>query len=175
VRDKAFKPMDNVSVVFLVRTITNGVEHAAAGAGTKLVTTTEPVKLTADPSATEAGLYEGIYVPRVTGGYLAQAIVTDSTGAELGRMEAGWTADPAAEEYRSLKPNRALMERIARQTGGQVISADKLDGFAATLLNRRAPIMESWAVPLWHRSAVFLFALACFITEWGLRRWKGLA
>ena len=101
--------------------------------------------------------------------------MTDSNGAELGRAEAAWTADPAAEEFRSLKPNRALMESIAKQTGGQVISAGKLEEFAAGLPNRRAPVMESWSYPLWHRSAVFLFALACFIAEWGLRRWKGMA
>jgi len=25
-----------------------------------------------------------------------------------------------------------------------------------------------------HTSAMFVFALACFLGEWGLRRWKGL-
>ena len=39
--------------------------------------------------------------------------------------------------------------------------------------NRQAPITENWTAPLWNRSIVFLFALACFAGEWGLRRWKG--
>src|SRR5258708_19530472 len=26
----------------------------------------------------------------------------------------------------------------------------------------------------WHQPAVFLFALLCFVAEWGVRRWKGL-
>lgn len=168
VRDKAFQPMDNVSVVLHVRTITNGP------AGGELATSTNAVRLLAEPAATEAGLYEVTYIPRETGGYLAEAVVTDSAGAEVGRAEAGWTADPSAEEFSSLKPNRPLLEQIAKQTGGQLIAADKLDDFAAGLPNRRAPITEDWSFPLWHRSAVFLFALACFIAEWGLRRWKGL-
>ena len=96
-------------------------------------------------------------------------------GVEVGRAQAGWTADPAAEEFRSLKPNRALLESIARQTGGEIIAPTKLDSFVASLPNRNAPITESWTLPLWHRSAVFLFALTCFIAEWGLRRWKGMA
>ena len=74
-----------------------------------------------------------------------------------------------------MKPNRALLETIARQTGGEVIAPARLDSFAANLPNRKAPITESWTMPLWHRSTVFVFALACFIAEWGLRRWKGLA
>jgi hypothetical protein len=168
VRDKVFQPMDNVSVVINVRTVTN----SATGNG--LVTATNSLRLPAEPALTDPGLYEVTYVPRDTGGYLAEAVATDSAGAEIGRAEGAWTADPAAEEFRSLKPNRALMEQVARQTGGQVIAANKLNDFAASLPTRSAPITESWTSPIWHRSGVFLFALACFIAEWGLRRWKGM-
>jgi hypothetical protein len=124
---------------------------------------------------TEPGLYQATYIPRGTGGYLAEAVVTDAAGVEVGRAEAGWTADPAAEEFRSLKPNRALLESIAKQTGGKVIAADQLESFAAELPNRKAPITESWTYPLWHQPAVFLFAMTCFLAEWGLRRRKGMA
>jgi len=40
---------------------------------------------------------------------------------EVGRAESGWTSDPAADEFRSLKPNRALLENIAKRTGGEII------------------------------------------------------
>ena len=50
----------------------------------------------------------------------------------------------------------------------------KLDSFAKSLPNKHSPIMESWTFPLWHTPAMFAFALACFLAEWGLRRWKGL-
>ena len=39
----------------------------------------------------------------------------------------------------------------------------------------KAPITESYQTPLWHQPLVFLFALACFVAEWGLRRRRGLA
>ena len=83
--------------------------------------------------------------------------------------------DPAAEEFRSVKPNRALLETIAKRTGGEVIAANRLEEFAAGMPHRNVPVTENWSLPLWHRSSVFLFALACFVAEWGLRRWKGLA
>jgi hypothetical protein len=168
VRDKVFQPMDNVSVVFTIQSVTNST------AGMGLVVSTNSVRMTADPSATEPGLYTADYVPRQSGGYLAKAVVTDSNGAEVGRAEAGWTSDPAADEFRSLKPNRALLAQIAKLTGGQVVAASKLDDFVAGLPNKKAPITETWTAPLWHRSYVFLFALACFVAEWGLRRTKGL-
>src|SRR5437762_7001336 len=174
-RDKKFQPLDNASVMLTVRAVTNDFARIKSAADSRSQTGTNAIRLNAEPSSTEAGLYEAIYVPRETGGYLAEATVSDAAGMEVGRAQAGWTADPAAEEFRSLKPNRVLLETIARQTGGEIIAQDRLDSFAANLPKRKAPITESWTLPLWHRSTVFVFALACFIAEWGLRRWKGMA
>jgi hypothetical protein len=132
------------------------------------------LRLQAEPSAEEPGLYQVTYVPRLTGGYKATAYVTNSVGAEVGRDEAGWSTDLAAEEFRSLTPNVALLEAIAKKTGGEIIAANKLDEFARNLPHRHAPVMESWTYPLWHTPVMFAFALACFASEWGLRRWKGM-
>ena len=87
----------------------------------------------------------------------------------------GWSSDPAADEFKSLKPNRALLENLARETGGEVIAANNLESFARSLPNRKAPVMETETTPLWHQPTVFLFALGCFVVEWGVRRWKGMA
>jgi len=161
-RDKEFKPLDNATVRM---TVTPSAESAQ----------TNSASLNAEPALSEAGLYEAMYVPRMTGGYLAEAVVTDADGVEVGRAQAGWSADPTAEEFKSLKPNRALLENIARQTGGEVISMNNLATFAGKLPNRNAPITESVTTPLWHKPLVFLLVLACFASEWGLRRWKGMA
>ena len=64
---------------------------------------------------------------------------------------------------------------IARKSGGEVIAIEKLDEFAKALPHRKVPVTEEWNQPLWHQAGVFLFALACFVVEWGLRRSKGLA
>jgi hypothetical protein len=185
VRDKKFQPLDNVTATVTVRPVGQASHQPERPAGTtpgrpELMRTigtgeTPVLRLNAEPSLNEAGLYEATYVSRETGGYQAEVIVTDATGAEVGRAQAGWTSDPAAEEFRSLKPNRALLETIAKKTGGEVISATKLEEFARRLPERKAPITESWSFPLWHQASVFLFALLCFVVEWGLRRWKGLA
>jgi hypothetical protein len=162
VRDKKFQPLDNASVQITVTPVQS------------LPSETNSVRLTADAAANDPGTYTATYLPRQTGGYRAEAVVLDPNGAEVGRAEAGWASDPAAEEFRSLKPNRALMEQLASQTGGEMVAAGKLEQFAQSLPNRKAPVTETVFVPLWHTPLMFLFALACFVAEWGLRRWKGL-
>lgn len=172
-RDKEFQPLDNatakLSVVPLPGILPTNVPPAA------LLASTQAVHLVAEPALTEPGRYEAAYVPRTLGGHLAEVTVNDGAGIEVGRAQAGWAADPAAEEFRSLTPNRALLENIARQTGGEVVPAGRLGAFVASLPARKAPVTENWSLPLWHQPVVLLFALACFAAEWGLRRWKGLA
>jgi hypothetical protein len=135
---------------------------------------TNAIHLLAEPSATEPGLYQATYVPRLTGAYRALATVTNSEAIEVGSAARGWSTDLAADEFRSLTPNIAFLDSIAHKTGGEIVPADKLDQFARDLPHRRAPIMEPWSYPLWHTPLMFGFALFCFISEWGIRRWKGM-
>ena len=167
VRDQKFQPLDNATVTLSVQTI--GQSPSTNGPATA-----RTIRLNAEPALSEPGLYQATYIPRESGGYKAEAVVTNNVGAEVGRTELGWANDLAAEEFRSLKPNRALLESIAKKTGGEVIQAGQLAKFVESLPNRKVPITEDWNRPLWHQSGVFLLALACFIAEWGLRRWKGL-
>jgi hypothetical protein len=188
-KDQKFQPLDNAHVELNVRFITAATDEArdpgvegpapdrpvAATASTTFrAAASAGIRLSAEPDAAEAGAYRTLFVPRESGAYLAEATVLDENGAEIGRAEAGWSSDPVAEEFRSLRPNRALLETIAKQTGGEVVEVGELERFVRRLPNRRAPIHEAWARPLWHQPAVFLFALGCFLAEWGLRRTKGL-
>ena len=161
-RDAKFQPLDNASVNIKVQVVGRAGESAT-------------ISLPAEASPSEAGLYEATYIPRESGGYRVDASVTDQSGAVAGTAQAGWSTDLAAAEFRSLTPNRALMESLATKTGGQVVTPDQLDAFVRELPARRAPVTETWTRPIWHTPALFLFALACFVAEWGMRRKKGLA
>jgi uncharacterized membrane protein len=165
VRNPKFLPLDNASVSLEVQPV---MTERAAGAQTNAI------HLQVEPSPTEPGLYQATFVPRFTGGYQATAVVTNTDGQEVGRAFAGWSTDLAAEEFRSLSPNIPLLESIAQKTGGEIIPVGGLDRFARDLPRRSAPVMDSWTYPLWHSPAMFAFALACFVSEWGIRRWKGL-
>ena len=165
VRDEKFQPVDDATVTIEVQP---AVFEGTAGAGA------QGIRLEAESALSEPGLYQASYVPRQTGGYKVVATVKNNAGADLGRAEAGWSTDLAAEEFRSLSPNVALLEELARKTGGQVIPAADLDAFARRLPQMKAPVMETWSYPAWHTPLMFAFALGCLVTEWGLRRWKGM-
>ncbi|HAB15375.1 MAG TPA: hypothetical protein PLX89_23110 [Verrucomicrobiota bacterium] len=165
VRDAKFQPLDNAAVSVLVEPV---LYEATPGS------VTNSIRLNAEPALTEAGLYKLVYVPRVTGGFKATAVATNSVGADAGRAEAGWSTDLAAEEFRSLTPNVALLEKLAQGTGGEVVTTGQLDSLANRLPEKAAPIMEAWTRPAWHTPWLFGFALACMLSEWGLRRWKGM-
>ncbi|HEV3342299.1 MAG TPA: glutamine amidotransferase [Pirellulales bacterium] len=157
VRDKLFEPLDNATVTLRVKT-PEGRE----------------IELTAESSEHAAGQYETSFASRTAGAYRATVVARAEDASEVGQREAGWTVEPAADELRQLKPNRELLARLAQATGGEVIAADGLDHFVGSLPNRKIPVTEAWTYPLWHQWPVFLFAIACLVGEWGLRRWNGL-
>jgi uncharacterized membrane protein len=163
VRDEEFKPLDNALVQLTIRK-----------AGSSQGAATNDLHLLADASANQAGTYQADYFATSAEACTVEAVATQSDGKIIGRSAAGWALDPAAEEFRSLKPNRAYLEALAKRTGGEVLTLDGLRDFVRQLPQRQAPIMEPWSKPLWQEPAVYLFALGCFVAEWGIRRWKGL-
>ena len=177
VKDKKFWPTDNATVQLSVKSLTleNPRDGVDSSLREPLALSTNVVHLTAEPSPTEVGLYEAVYIPRQTGGYAVQASVTDMNGLTMGSVETGWSSDPAAEEFQSLNPNRDLMERLARQTGGQVVSRGDLLEFVKTLPTLQVPVTEEITSPMWHTAWLFALAIGCFVAEWGVRRTRGLA
>jgi uncharacterized membrane protein len=158
VRDPEFVPLDNAQVKVRI------VDPAG-----------KELELAGEPADREAGLYTTTFVARQPGAYRATVTATAPDGSEIATRESGWTAQPAAEEFARLAPNRELLASLAAQTGGEVVEARDLSSFVAGLSRRKAPITEPWIYPLWHHPMYFLVALGCLAGEWGLRRWHGLA
>ena len=156
--DPEYQPLDNAAVS--VRVVRPNQEE---------------VTLNAEPDAREAGTYAAKFVPREPGAYRAVATVAGPDGSAVGRREVGWCVQPEADEFARLDPNRELLEAIASRTNGEVVSADGLDEFVASLPSRKAPNIETWVSPLWHRASYFLVAMLCLVAEWGLRRRFGMA
>jgi uncharacterized membrane protein len=156
-RDKQFQPLDNAGVSLRVSTPDN-----------------RQIELVAETSQRAAGQYEAHFVPRAAGAYRAEIKVAAPDGSDVGRRETGWTVEPQTEEFRKLAVNRALLERIASDSGGEVVTLGQLDGLVSSLPNRKIPIVENWTYPLWHQWSVLALAIGCLVGEWGLRRWRGL-
>jgi uncharacterized membrane protein len=158
VRDAEYRPLDNAKVAFRV-----GLPGG------------EALTLDAEPDVREAGAYAATYVPRVPGAYSIVAAATAPDGSAIGERAAGWAAQPAADEFARLEPDRDYLRAIAAKTGGEVVDGNRLASFVASLSSRSAPITEPWTSPLWHQPLYFLVAIVCLLGEWGLRRFSGLA
>jgi uncharacterized membrane protein len=156
-RDKKFEPLDNAQVSIKVRTADN-----------------RTLDVTAEASTTKPGQYVATFASRLPGKYTATADVKAADASEVGSREMGWTVEPDTEEFRTLGTNRTLLERIAKETGGEILEANGLESFVSSLPNRKIPITETWTHPIWHRSELFFAAMLCLLGEWALRRWKGM-
>lgn len=157
VLNEAFQPLDNAAVQVTIRR-PEGTE----------------VKLNAVPLDEAAGRFGVTYVPRQPGPYLVEIEAKGSDGALIGTRRSGWVSEPANTEFQNLTPNRALLEQIANDTQGELVELNQLDRLVGRLPTRSAPVMETKLSPWWHNSWIFLLALGLLVSEWGLRRWKGL-
>ena len=156
--DEEYRPLDNARVTLKI-TLPGG----------------EALTLDAEPDGREAGSYAATYVPRQPGAHRVLATATAADGSTVGQREAGWAAQPAADEFARLMPDRDYLKAIASKTGGEMVDGDRLDAFVAGLSARGAPITEPWTSPLWHDPLYFLVSIVCLVAEWGLRRVNGLA
>jgi len=161
VRDEAFLPKDDAVVKIEV-----------TGPGMK------KSELFAEPSLKEAGLFEAEFYSRETGAYRAVAKVelpTEQTEKKIESKATGWVYDPLSAEFASLKPGREWAERVAKESGGIVLSLADLPNLPEILKDIRVPVEETITTPFWHAPWVFAVVLALLGAEWYFRRKGGMA
>jgi uncharacterized membrane protein len=156
-RDGTFKPLDNAEVKLDI-TQPDG----------KTLTTT------AIADAQQSGKYLAEFWSQLDGGYLATIRAVSPDGDDLEPRNIGWTAQPTAAEFASLEARIDLLQKLAEQSGGEMVPVSQVERFVAGLPSRKVPVTEVRLEPLWHRPWLVFFAIACLCLEWGLRRWKGL-
>jgi uncharacterized membrane protein len=141
------------------------------------VTTPDGKKLSLapEPDQSDPGVYVAQYASRIPGAYRANVSATAPDGSPVGERQAGWVAQPAADEFATLCPNHELLKKLAADTGGEVVALNDLPAFVANLHNRKAPVSEPWIRPMWHHPLFYFAIIICLTAEWGLRRWRGLA
>ncbi len=181
--DEEFQPLDNAQVQIRV----SGPVMLAKGGKKKEKAATEAsaddalnavssdeVVLNAEASLDEPGVYAAVFVPKEAGAWTVEAEATTGDGEKLTADIAGWIYEPAVQEFQRPGVDRELLSKLAEQTGGEIVQADKLDDFVSQLQSKPMPVVEAWTMPLWDQPLVFLIVLCCLVGEWGLRRWKGL-
>jgi uncharacterized membrane protein len=182
--DEEFQPLDNAQVqirvsgpVTLAKHEVEKSDDSSAEPSTDSAlqeTVTDDVVLNAEASLDEPGVYTAVFVPKEAGAWAVEAEATTGDGEKLTADIAGWIYEPAVQEFQRPGVNRELLSKLAEQTGGEIVQADKLDDFVSQLQSKPMPVVEAWTMPLWDQPLVFLIVLCCLVGEWGLRRWKGL-
>lgn len=131
-------------------------------------------QLSLRPHTSKAGTLETIHNSTEPGPYLAEVTTRASEGKPSLTAQAGWVVNAIQDEYLAIRPDMQAMENLATTTGGRILKRDGLDEFVASLKNLPLPVMETRSDPLWNTPVWLLAALACFIGEWSIRRWKKL-
>jgi uncharacterized membrane protein len=135
--------------------------------------------LFAEPSLKEGGLFEAAFYPREAGAYRATATVSAATGDPAAikpeTKATGWVHDPLSAEFATLKPGREWAERIAKASGGRVLTLADLPKLPEILKDIRMPMEETITTPFWHSSWFFALVLGLLGMEWFLRRQGGMA
>ena len=182
--DEEFQPLDNAQVqirvsgpVTLAKHEVEKSDDSSAEPSTDSAlqeTVTDDVVLNAEASLDEPGVYTAVFVPKEAGAWAVEAEATTGDGEKLTADIAGWIYEPAVQEFQRPGVNRELLSKLAEQTGGEIVQADKLDDFVSQLQSKPMPVVEACTMPLCDQPLVFLIVLCCLVGEWGLRRWKGL-
>lgn len=112
----------------------------------------------------------GVYTLNM--GYQDPSAGDSSPTAGRGAIQAAVTR-PFADEYRSLRDNAALLEQVAKRTGGRVLDFNPADpttpaGKSATLWSREGLVMPVSLRPIW--LAVAIGAIGLFLADVAIRR-----
>lgn len=162
VREADFRPMDDALVAFEV----------AGPGGAK-------VRLPAEPSLSEAGLFEAEFFPKEAGAWRVQATVTRAADETLPAFDAvkqsGWAWQPEVKEWARLEPDRAGLQKLAEASGGRLLELGEVGQLPELLRAIEVPVQEVISRPLWHAPWAFALLLGLLGAEWWLRRKGGLA
>jgi uncharacterized membrane protein len=130
------------------------------------------------PVSDSPGQFQAAWSAPQPGAYLTEVTAqrADSTGAvkELGRDVLTFQRmDGVAENFHT-EQNRALLERLAAQTGGQYWKPEDLSKLAGAIPFSEAGVTTRETKDLWNLPLVFLVLLLLRFSEWWMRRKWGI-
>lgn len=133
-------------------------------------------ELVGEPSDTDPGTFEATVVAAEAGAWRTSVTATLSDDGDTEPLVAstGWASQPDQKEFRSVEVDHKFLENVANITGGRTVALSELDRFVDSLPESSAPLVEVWSWPIWHSWWLFLAAVACLVTDWLLRRRRGL-
>lgn len=125
-------------------------------------------------SLRDDGSYSARFTPRDTGRYTVDAVAR--TGRDsLQAVTTTVLVDERGADVAQAELRTPLLRRIAEETGGVYYPLSSAAALANDAVFTNAGVTVREAKDLWDMPAVFLLVAVLLVTEWGYRRWRGLA
>lgn len=157
VKDREFKPASGAKVTLSARHSTDA-----------------PTELTMHAVAGEPGVYEATYDAAKAGIYRFEA-AADLDSKQLGRAQLAVRRANGVSEHFGIRQNRALLQRLAKATGGRYFSVDRAGDIPDAIRFSQAGLVDRHVSELWNMPFNFLLLVLLKAGEWLLRlRWGRL-
>jgi len=131
------------------------------------------IPIDADPQA--PGAYTANFLPDEEGEFIAMLEYGDAATRNAPQESAPFTVYSDNTETRFVSADHALLNDIAKATGGETIPLDRLDTLPEKVLAfEQQTRTESKQIDVWDKLGVFAALLAFLAAEWFARRRSGL-
>jgi hypothetical protein len=127
-----------------------------------------------DAAGEREGEYVASFVPETTGLYEVRVRAVQGRDTVRASPRAVHVAVSDAEAF-GVERGDALLEALARETGGKTYTPERALDVARDLVYSRAGATSVRRLDLWDAPLVLLLLLATLGAEWVLRRRRGLA
>jgi len=172
-----YGPEDPISVMARVLNEDfSGVGDAALEAVLKNGEGREVTRVKLAPRAGSNGFYEASLPPQGQAGACQLEVVrTDTVARESVETSFLVTASRRPIEMGNVRPDRAVLEALAKGTGGKVVTPDALGTLAKAFGEGRREVQERREYALWDNPYVLILLALLLTAEWLLRKKGGLA
>mgnify|MGYP001021872687 CR=1 FL=1 len=172
-----YGPEDSISV--MARVLGEdfaGVENAELEAVLRTGEGREITRTRLAPRADSHGFYEALLPPQGRAGACQLEVVRlDSVARERVETSLLVTASRRPIEMGDVRPSKAVLEALAKGTGGKVVSPDALGSLAELFGEGRRVVQERREYALWNNPFVLILLGVLLTLEWLLRKKGGLA
>ena len=127
-----------------------------------------------DWTAERDGEYAASFIPAANGVHEVRVSAIDGRDSTLSSSAFVNVAEPV-DEYFGAERRDALLDQLARETGGRVYTPAAAMDVARDLAYSTSGSTEVRRLDLWDAPIVFLLLLVMLAGEWALRRRRGLA
>jgi hypothetical protein len=134
----------------------------------------EPVDVPLEWMVDKDGEYRGTFAANEAGLYRVRVTARTGDSVVVGREEYVVAHDIQQEMFGAAQ-RPALLERVARETGGRYYTPETAHTLAEDIVYTNSGTTVTQQLDLWDSPALFIALLGLIAAEWLLRRRRGLA